>query len=162
MKQTIIKCAIALCLFACTVSLNAQNERDFAYHFIETADKNELVVKTISPQMMERMLGLQEIQENDTLQTLLRQLKSIRVVSAKQHAGKNFDTVEELAKRNHKRYTCKYITPQKLMLTRMRHKKIVELVLASQENERLLLIDLTGNMNEDFIDFITHYPASDN
>ena len=158
MKQHIIKTVLTLWLLATALCLNAQNERDFAAHFIEKAEQNELDVKTISPQMMERILDLQETQKNDTLKTLVKQLKSIRVVTAKQNEEKLFDTVEELAKRNSKRYKTKNITPHRLMLTRLRHKQIVEIVLATKENEHFMLIDLTGNMNDEFINFITQFP----
>ncbi len=135
----------------------AQNEQDFASRYMALyAQGTSLSCTTVSPLMMERLLQLPSVEGNEQMKQVLSQLKSIRMAS-------NTDSDEttrlhrlavKLARRNAARYKIWGSQGDKMLFTRRRGKVIVELVLIMKKSGHFCLVDLTGNMGEQFIEQI--------
>ena len=133
----------------------AQKEQDFASRFMALHPKEAaLECTTVSPVMMERMLQLPKVEDDASLRQVLAQLKSIRMVTCHEaaHAEKLFDDALKLARKNPKRYKLHAEEEHKKLYVRRRGKLIVEMVLFMVAESHFSLINLTGNMNEKFLE----------
>lgn len=148
------KWLFSLLLVLATATATAQREQDFALRYMHLyGEGTSLACKTVSPQMIARMMQLTEDSETPFRQ-VLSQLKSIRVVQNENPAETVtlYDKAEELAKANKRRYTLYARTEDRSIYLRKRGKFIVELVmLARVEAERFSIVNLTGNMTGEFI-----------
>lgn len=148
------KWLLSLLLVLATATATAQREQDFALRYMHLyGEGTSLACKTVSPQMITRMMQLTEDSETPFRQ-VLSQLKSIRVVQNENPAETVtlYDKAEELAKANKRRYTLYARTEDRSIYLRKRGKLIVELVmLARVEAERFSIVNLTGNMTGEFI-----------
>lgn len=144
--------SLLLVLIAGTAA--AQREQDFALRYMHLyGEGSSLDCKTVSPQMIARMMQLTE-DSATAFRQVLSQLKSIRVV----HNGNPAEGVElygkaeELAKANKRRYTLYACTEDRSIYLRKRGKLIVELVMLAQTGGgNFSIVNLTGNMTGDFI-----------
>jgi len=137
-----------------TLAASAQKEQDFALRYMHLyGETAALSCKTVSPQMIGRMMSLTE--ENETaFRQVLSQIKSIRMVQSesREEAETLYLKAEELAKANSHRYRPYAQTDDRSIYLRKRGKLIVELVmLARLPNEGFSIVNLTGNMTGDFI-----------
>lgn len=133
----------------------AQKEQDFSSRFMALyGDDYEITCTTVSPLMMERMMKLPKVEENEQMQQVLRQLKSIRLLASTNESDAHhlFANASELAKNNPGRYKPYAEKNGKCLYTRRRGKTIVEVVLFMEQNARFTLINLTGNMDEQFLE----------
>lgn len=133
----------------------AQKEQDFSSRFM-TLYGNDYAITctTVSPLMMERMMQLPKVEGNEQMQQVLSQLKSIRLL-ASEKAGDGphlFANAKELAKNNPSRYKLYAEENDKCLYTRRRGKTIVEVVLFMEQASHFSLINLTGNMDEKFLE----------
>ena len=122
----------------------AQNEQDFASRFMTLYAKgSSLTCTTVSPLMMERMLQLPSVEDNEQMKQVFSQLKSIRMVSNSDDSeSQRFHQLAvKLARRN----------GDDLLYTRRRGRITVEVVLILNRHSNFYLVDLTGNMNDQFI-----------
>lgn len=136
------------------LSAHAQHEQDFAERFMKLhAEKSSLQCTTVSPLMLERMMQLPDVKENEHMQQVLKQLKSIRMVHNvdERETQKLYDDALHLVTRNAARYKPYAKQQNKSLYVRKRGKIIVEMVLLMKHNKQLQLINLTGNMTEDFM-----------
>lgn len=150
MKKWLLTLILALAMLPAA----AQREQDFALRYMHLyGEGTSLTCKTVSPQMIARMMQLTGDSATSVRQ-VLSQLKSIRVVQGESEAEstKFYDKAEELAKTNSRRYTLYAQTDTRSIYLRKRGKLIVELVmLARMEEEGFSIVNLTGNMSSDFI-----------
>lgn len=150
MKKWLLTLILALTM----LPVAAQREQDFALRYMHLyGEGTSLTCKTVSPQMIARMMQLTGDSATSVRQ-VLSQLKSIRVVQGESEAEstKFYDKAEELAKANSRRYTLYAQTDTRSIYLRKRGKLIVELVmLARMEEEGFSIVNLTGNMSSDFI-----------
>ncbi len=136
------------------LSVAAQNEQDFAQRYMSLYAKGTtLECTTISPLMLERMMQLPDVEGSNATKQVLSQLKSIRIVSntAERESAKLYDKALRLASRNSARYKPYTEKQGKRLYVRRRGKYIVEMVLFMEQNRTFRLINLTGNMTEDFL-----------
>lgn len=133
----------------------AQSERqDFASRFMTLYAKDyHLDCTTVSPLMMEKMLKLPDVEDDATARQVLSQLKSIRMImhSSEHDAPHLYANAQLLAQQNAQRYKPQAEETNKSLYLRKRGKVIVELVLFMQSGSDFILIDLTGNMTEAFL-----------
>lgn len=133
----------------------AQSERqDFASRFMTLYAKDyRLDCTTVSPLMMEKMLRLPDVEDNATARQVLAQLKSIRVITHDngRDAPHLYANAQLLAQQNAQRYKPRAEEASKSLYLRKRGRVIVELVLFMQTGSDFVLIDLTGNMTEAFL-----------
>lgn len=135
----------------------AQREQDFASRYMSLyAQGTSLSCTTVSPLMMERLLRLPSVEENEQAKQVLQQLKSIRVVSHTEvsEAQHLYHLATKLAENNSARYKLRAEEDDKLLYSRRRGKLIVEIILMMKQHDHFTLVDLTGNMNESFMEQI--------
>lgn len=133
----------------------AQKEQDFSSRFMTLYGSDyEITSTTVSPIMMERMMQLPKVEENEQMQQVLSQLKSIRLLASANESDtpRLFAHARELAKCNPGRYKPYVEESGKCLYTRRRGKTIVEVVLFMEQDSRFTLINLTGNMDEQFLE----------
>lgn len=134
---------------------SAQQEHDFAAHFMETyGNTEELTCTTVSPQMMERIIRLKEVEGGDKNLQVLTQIKSIRIISCGQYseAGVFYKKAGMLARENKKRYKRYAEKDDTAIYIRRRGRLIVELVVIRLKDEKnFSLLNFTGNMSDKFI-----------
>lgn len=132
----------------------AQREQDFALRYMHLyGEGTSLACKTVSPQMIARMMQLTG-DSATAFRQVLSQLKSIRVVQNGNptETAALYDKAAELAKANSRRYSLYAQTEDRSIYLRKRGKLIVELVmLARTGEESFSIVNLTGNMTGDFI-----------
>lgn len=129
-------------------------EQDFASRFMSLYGKGRAVeCTTVSPLMLERMMQLPDVEGDSHTREVLKQLKSIRLVSstAEHDVTHLYANARRLAERNAKRYKLYAERAGKRLYVRRRGKYIVEMVLMMTHAGRFDLINLTGNMTDDFL-----------
>ncbi len=133
---------------------HAQREQDFASRFMGLyAEGTTLECTTVSPLMLERMMQLPDVEANDHTRQVLSQLKSIRMVhnTAEHETSLLYNKALKLAQRNSARYKPYAQRQSKRLYVRRRGNFIVEMVLFMKYDHHLQLINLTGNMTDDFL-----------
>lgn len=133
----------------------AQKEQDFAARFMSLYGKGTtLTCTTVSPLMMERMLRLPSVEDNEQMREVLKQVKSIRLVSNTNtdESSALYEKALKLAKRNKARYRLQAEEDDKKLFARRRGTVVVEMVLLMKQNGHLSLVNLTGNMSEKFME----------
>lgn len=149
-------CTLLLALVGLTAT--AQKEQDFASTFMKRyAGGTAATCTTVSPAMMMKMMKLDEVEQNRETAETLRRLKSVRLVNCRERhdAETLYAKAEALAKANDKRYTLFDTYDGKRIYTRRRGKVFVELVLLTCRGGTLTIVNLTGNMTEQFIRSLT-------
>ena len=139
----------------------AQRSQDFASRFMkEHSSDTTIQCVTVSPKMMEQLANSPDESRNATLRQAIGKLKSARIVTA---AESYFDDAEELLRQNAARFTSgkSYTRGQQhgaFYERKNRKGKTVELILLHADNRqgRLTIINLTGNLDQDFINSLLH------
>ncbi len=154
-------CTLVL-LLSCTIAAMAQREQDFSSRFVSIySDDHELTCKTISPQMIERILSLKEVAENKQTHQLVSQIKTIRILQGgedAQEAKTLYDNALALAARNNQRYDLYHEGEDVNIYTRHHTKKLVEIVVIRLiEDEAFHMLNLTGDMSADFVNQIRQF-----
>ncbi len=151
MKQLLATLALA---FACT-GLYAQEEQDFASRYMTLyADSANLECNTISPAMIDRMMLLGE-DGHEGLSEVLASLKSIRIIVPNDTAAADslYEKAVQLVKRTPQRYQPHVETVGKHIYMRKNDGYIVELILLAEDKAKgFTIVNLTGNMDADFLD----------
>lgn len=148
-----------LIIFAAAfISLAAQNEADFAATFMKRfGDDGTLSCSTISPTMMERLLQSEEIELDEHKTTLLKNIRSVRVVQEK--TGRKDATLYNAAAGmlddNPKRYHLRDEYDGKKLYIRQNGKTILEIILLARSEGALQIVDITGLMDNKIIQLLT-------
>lgn len=135
-------------------SIQAQNEQDFASRYMSLyGNGTSLKCTTVSPLMLEKMMDLPDVKSNEQKKTLLSQLKSIRLVNntIKGETQSLYNSAQQLVTHNAARYKLYAQHQSKRLYVRRKDGLIVEMVLFMKHNRMFRLINLTGNMTEEFI-----------
>lgn len=151
MKRTLSLLLVALL----SITAWAQKEQDFASRFMALYAKGTtMTCTTVSPLMMERMLRLPSVEDNEQTKDVLKQVKSIRVVSntSTEETVHLYEKAISLAQCNKARYHLQSEENEKKLYARRRGKVVVELVLITKQNDHLSLVNLTGNMSDKFME----------
>ena len=105
--------------------------------------------------MMERIMRLESVEENAETLRLIKQLKSIRIVSGGETATECIllqEKANQLATRNSRRYKLYSENDNAVIYVRRKARTIVELLVINKgEGKRFNLINLTGMMSDSFI-----------
>lgn len=143
-----------LLAFVC-IAATAQKEEDFASRYMTLyGEGTSLSCATVSPSMIERMMQLPAEEDNASIKQVLSHLKSIRVVTAAnpEETPRLHEQAEALAKKNARRYKPYANDGNKSVYMRRRGELILEIVLiASHPEGTFSIVNLTGNMDDDFI-----------
>lgn len=152
MKFLRILCLLLIAI--CSLNAQAQNEQDFASRYMSLYAKGtSLKCTTVSPLMLEKMMSLPDVKSDDQKKTLLSQLKSIRMVdnTVKSETQRLYTNAQQLAKHNGVRYKLYAQRQSKRLFVRRKDGLIVEMVLFMKYDSHFRLINLTGNMTDEFI-----------
>ena len=149
-----------LLVVGCPIAALAQQERDFASQYMRLYnDENaSLTCNTVSPLMMQRILQLDEVENDQETRGLISQIKSIQILTAKDQTAyaQHFEQAKELADSNSKRYQLYRANNLSAIYFRQKKKVIVEIVFISQQRHTFNIISITGNMTQDFIKQLAH------
>ena len=145
-------------LLATVMTAAAQNEADFAASFMKRfGDSSTLTCNTVSPAMMERLMQSEEIDLDEQNTTLLKNIRSVRIVQEK--AGRKDPTLYNAAAGmlddNPKRYRLRDEYDGKKLYIRQRGKTILEIILLAHEDGLLQVVDITGLMDSKIIQLLT-------
>lgn len=138
----------------CSLLAFAQHEQDFAARFMQLYGSSYPVsCTTVSPLMMERMLQLPDVEDNEATRQVLSQLKSIRMLQSHDISDVPhlYANASKLAQRNPNRYKLYAQEQGKQLYVRRRGRIIVEMVLFMEQRHTFSLINLTGNMTDNFL-----------
>lgn len=146
-----------ICILLATLAalpLFAQKEQDFAERYMALyAEGTSLQCTTVSPSMLERMMQLPSVEEDTATRKVLAQLKSIRMLTHSQEddAELLFRNAAELASHHTARFKSYAQEEDKQIYVRRKGSYIVEVVLFMVSEGSFCLIDLTGNMTDNFL-----------
>lgn len=148
--------ALLFVLLTTTVALTAQRQQDFADRFHSLyGEKYELTCRTISPQMMDRILQLDNVENDQATADLLSQIKSVRFIVHEADTDETRDLYDKaiaLATSNSRRYTFHSRNKFYSVYTRRHRKQLVEVVVIGNKYDRTaVIISLTGNLSNDFL-----------
>lgn len=106
MKRLLLICLVFL---GVALTVKANGEPDFASKYLMLYGQTyDIDCKTISPQMMERILSGVAGSEDENTMRVLSQIKSIRILTTEPNACQAktlFEKAEELAAQNKRRYS---------------------------------------------------------
>lgn len=148
---------LILSLVFTTLSLAAQNQQDFAGQFMRLYGKTtSLECSTVSPTMMGKMMKEVPADKQNHVRQVLTRVKSIRVVSNSKSSETSdlTDKAIDLVTQNSQRYQAYGATTTKRgVWMRKKGNAIVEIVVVNGTSpSRLHIVNLTGNMDDDFLD----------
>jgi hypothetical protein len=134
----------------------AQRSQDFASRFVKIHQADTTIqCVTVSPKMMEQIAKSQDESRNAAIRQAIGKLKSARIVTA---SNCYYDSAEELLKQNATRFQfdTDYQHGEKhgvFYKRKNRKGNTVELIMlhADDKQERLTIVNLTGDLDEDFI-----------
>lgn len=143
-----------LMAFVLALTASAQREQDFASRYMALYGQGSgLKCITVSPLMMKQMIQSTIVGNDKDIKNILSQVKSIQMLtSTSAEADKYYEKALALAKQNPDRY--KALPENEHLYVRRRGDTIVEMVLVMESKGLFSLINLTGEMNEDFLEKI--------
>ena len=149
-----------LLLLVAAATAQAQKSPDFAEKFMSLC-KADTTVRciTISPKMMEQMVRQHAEDRPENIVQAIEKLKSARIVTAAAHY---YDKADSLLQKNRRRFKAEkeYETEHQVhgaFYSRKNRKgQTVELVMLRQDNARnqLIIVNLTGDIDEEFLCFL--------
>jgi len=162
MKNAII---LLISYWLCTLTAFAQGEEDFAASYMRhNAKDHKLECITVSPEMMGRIYLLpSDSLQQDSLQQVLHQVKSIRIVNSTADPSTIeilYEKAELLASYSKLCYEVFAKDSDCTIYVRRFDDIIVELVMLLRGEEEFCIVDFTGNMNEDLIRLMGNAPAA--
>ena len=140
------------------LAIAAQRNIDFASKFMEQFEYDTAVnCITVSPKMMEQ-LTKNDLGKRAHLAEAIQKLKSARIITATQNGEHYYQIAEELLKKNSKRFSHvdKYQDKKNygsFYSRKDKTGKTVELILIHLDNKqnKLVVVNLTGDIDEEFI-----------
>ena len=153
----------ALCLLAIMLvagMTNAQRNQDFASKFMKMNQADTTIqCVTVSPKMMLQLANIHDESHNASMQQAVAKLKSARIVTADEGY---FEVASELLKQNSARFSFEqeFKRDEQYWAFYKRNNRrgnTVELILlhGDSKKDRLTIVNLTGNIDEDFIRCLT-------
>lgn len=154
----------ALCLLMISMTVvvvMAQRGQDFASRFMQQCSGDTVECITISPKMMEQLVTMGGENRNDTLLHAIAKLRSARILQANMNGEQYYGRAEALLKKNDRRFKhVKVFRTERLegsfYSRQQRNGKKVELVMLGKtpEKDSFLLVNLTGDIDEEFIEML--------
>lgn len=136
--------------------------QDFATRYMaENAQDSTLNCISVSPKMMEEILhsGIEKDDSNG-IADIISKLKSMQIITADKRSRIHFKQAEDMAQKNSARFKkmASYDEGKDRCRIFIREQKeqIVELILLRLAGKQFTVINFTGDMNEEFIDQLTH------
>jgi hypothetical protein len=136
----------------------AQRTLDFAEKFMTTCEDSTLKCVTISPKMMEQLVKQEAEGKPEPIMQAIAKLKSARIVTGK---AELYEKAEQLLKKNKRRFKPEkvYANDEQhgaFFIRKDRKGNTVELIMLQEdpENDKFVIINLTGDIDEEFLCFL--------
>lgn len=141
------------------VATFAQHAPDFAQKFMSIC-KNDTAVScvTVSPKMMEQLVRNHTVDRPEGIEQAIAKLRSARIITA---TADHYHKAEDLLHKNRRRFRAErdYRTDEEhgaFFTRKNRRGETVELIMLHEdcEKKRLTIINLTGDIDEEFLCFL--------
>lgn len=154
-------CFTAFLLIAVVVL--AQQGQDFASKFMQRCkDDTAVHCVTISPKMMEQLTKQADAKRNEHIAQAIEKLKSARIVTTSTHGVGYYELAKELLTRNAQRFHHDKSYRKEHSFGDFYSRKgkdgnTVELIMlhADTKERRLVIVNLTGDIDDEFIESLT-------
>ncbi len=152
-----------LTIIMASLTAMAQRGQDFASRFVQQCNEDTTVkCITVSPKMMEQLVTMGGENRNNTLMQAIAKLKSARIVQTDTNGDFYYQKAEALLKKNPGRFkfvkTFRTDRSEGVFYNRQKRSgKVVELVMVceTKENDKFVLVNLTGDIDEEFIEILS-------
>lgn len=157
-----------LLVWLANMAAYAQIEDDFASRFMQSFENDTTVVcVTVSPKMMEQLTDHPKVKDNEEVKEALKKLKGLRIIKADSEGQAYYGMATELLEGNKGRFehVTGYVDSNVRVDFYARadsNGETEELIMlhASLPDDKLQIVDLTGDLDEEFIDVVTKYFAA--
>ena len=134
----------------------AVSAQDFVTRFLDKREPDaHLICVSVSPKMMQEVLKIDVVEENNDLLNMISNLKSMQMLTSEVEGAKYFKEALGILDKNSERFKIfgSYDGNSENYRTMVRKRKneIVELVMLVNDNNKFVVINFTGNMNDKFI-----------
>lgn len=148
MKSVLLMCLMALL----SIAVSAQ---DFASRFMaEHKGDSNLTCVTISPKMMKEIMK-NDAEKDKEVMDMISNLRSMQVLTSEVEGEKYFDAAIKVAEKNigwfESLLSFKDKSENYQIMVRRKKDTIVELVMLMNEKNHFAVVNLTGDMNSEFI-----------
>ena len=139
-----------------TISTVALSAQDFATRFMAShkQDANVTCI-TISPTMMEKILKVDAVEKDDNMTDVISNLKSMQLLTSQVKVLHYYNDAMQIIEKNSDRFepylSFKGEKEECKIMIRKNKGVIVEMVMLSHKRHQFSVINLTGNMNQEFI-----------
>lgn len=149
MKSVLLICWMTLL----STGISAQ---DFASRFLDKREPDtNLKCISISPKMMKEVLKVEVKEEDDDLMEIISNLKSMQMLTADSNGSKYYQEALVILDKNSNRFEPFLSFEDKSenyrIMIRKKKNSIIELVMVVNEDNKFVVINFTGNMNDKFI-----------
>lgn len=129
--------------------------QDFASRFMaEHKGDSNLTCVTISPKMMKKIMK-NDAEKDKEVMDMISNLKSMQVLTSEVEGEKYFDAAIKVAEKNigwfESLLSFKDKSENYQIIVRRKKDTIVELVMLMNEKNHFAVVNLTGDMNSEFI-----------
>lgn len=133
----------------------AVSAQDFASRFMaEHKGDSNLTCVTISPKMMKEIMK-NDAEKDKEVMDMISNLKSMQVLTSEVEGEKYFDAAIKVAEKNigwfESLLSFKDKSENYQIMVRRKKDTIVELVMLMNEKNHFAVVNLTGDMNSEFI-----------
>lgn len=133
--------------------------QDFVTRFLDKREPDaNLKCVSISPKMMQEVLKIDVENEKDDVMDIISNLKSMQMLSATVYSSKYFKEALNILDKNSERFksftSSGNDSDNYRIMIREKNGTIIELVMLVNEDNKFVVINFTGNMNDKFINRI--------
>lgn len=133
--------------------------QDFVTRFLDKREPDtNLKYISVSPKMMQEVLKIEIEDDKDDVMDIISNLKSMQMLSATVHSSEYFKEALNILNKNSERFSSftslDNDSDNYRIMIRKKNGTIVELVMLVNENNKFVVINFTGNMNDKFINRI--------
>lgn len=148
-----MKRVLLICWMACISAV--VSAQDFASRFMAEHNRDSnLTCISISPKMMQEIMKA-DIEKDDGTLDIISNLKSMQMLTSRIKGKKYYKEALDILERNSNRFepflSLEDDGENYQIMVRKKGKKIIELVMLTNEKNDFVVVNFTGKMDDDFI-----------
>lgn len=148
-----MKRVLLICWIACISAV--VSAQDFASRFMAVHNQDvSLNCISISPKMMQEIMKA-DIEKDDRILDIISNLKSMQMLTSEVKGKKLYKDALDILERNSNRFepflSLEDDGENYRIMVRKKEKKIIELVMLTNEKNNFVVVNFTGKMDDDFI-----------
>lgn len=152
MKKTLL----SILLLLSSVGVFSQ---DFASSFLEgRSEDDNLECVSVSPKMIQQVLKIETDDQNDEILKIISNLKSMQILTADTGGKEYYSEALNIFRKNTDQFETLVShtddAGEYYIIIKKKRSKIHELIMLVNAEEKFIMIDFTGKMNEKFINRI--------